>query len=316
MVQPLNSLKQKLILRKIRTIPSGTSVQQAALLFHQDGEDDSLVVVKDGKAAGVVNRSHFARVFFNGKDHASMTIDEIMSSPVVTLPLEASIEEAMELIKNKNLREICVTHQGRLIGVLTLSLLMNYIQSLYGYLKQRNQELQLQVYRDPLTGLFNKRYFFQRIKEEAFRLIKFGGTSALLFIDVDFFKQINDTYSHPAGDYILRKVGDLFDHYTRPPGLTVRYGGEEFVLMIPSCPPLQATYFANKIRVAVMEYPFRFRSQLIRVTISVGIASLSGTSPIKEVIDRADKALYEAKRTGRNRTFHWNNITANRQEKG
>jgi diguanylate cyclase (GGDEF)-like protein len=130
-----------------------------------------------------------------------------------------------------------------------------------------------------------------------------GTLFAVLVIDIDHFKYVNDTYGHAAGDDVIRQVASIIQAACRPTDRVARFGGEEFVAILRDVPLLQAGEVAERVRSAVDSAPVQFGSHTIRVTVSVGAAMVAQSDrDIQDVIQRADQALYEAKAFGRNRT--------------
>ncbi|MCX7799900.1 MAG: diguanylate cyclase [Fimbriimonadales bacterium] len=165
-------------------------------------------------------------------------------------------------------------------------------------LEEANQRLEQLALTDGLTGLPNHRHF----QEELERACKLAGRErrpiSLVMLDVDFFKQYNDTFGHPAGDEVLRRVAEILAATVRRSDVPARYGGEEFAVILPNTPLSAAAEVAERIRGAVEAQPWELRP----VTVSVGVASLQGDAvAAKEAIRRADEALYRSKRGGRNR---------------
>jgi len=119
--------------------------------------------------------------------------------------------------------------------------------------------------------------------------------------DVDHFKRINDTYGHRAGDKVLQVISECFAGKIRSTDFIARYGGEEFVMLLPGTHLEDATSFSDRIRAAIAEIGFHFRGQPVSVTVSSGITALHPDDSAGTAFDRADKALYQAKQTGRNR---------------
>ena len=154
--------------------------------------------------------------------------------------------------------------------------------------------------RDVLTGVYNRRSFDERLVEwfQAFR--RNGRPYALLLIDIDHFKRINDTHGHPAGDAVLRQLAQLLSDQVRASDFVARYGGEEFVVLLPETGTARAAEtVAEKIRAAVADVAFPDAGQ---VTISVGLSvSEASDADASAVMRRADDALYQAKAAGRNR---------------
>lgn len=155
---------------------------------------------------------------------------------------------------------------------------------------------------DALTGLINRREFNRRIAEEFSRAKRHKSPLSLALFDIDFFKKINDTYGHNAGDAILKELGLLISSKTRTSDVACRYGGEEFALILPETSQVEAYELLDRLRQIVEEEIFNKTAKPIKATISVGVAQLdlSDKAPI-DFCERADKALYKAKQGGRNR---------------
>ena len=156
---------------------------------------------------------------------------------------------------------------------------------------------------DPLTGTFNRRTFLELGAMEIARTRRAKGVLSLLMLDIDHFKRVNDQYGHQAGDEALKCVVDSLLETLRREDLLVRYGGEEFCVLLPGVPLDQATLLAERARAAVESAGFSFRGKEIPLTISVGVALFirDGAEDIERLVSRADEALYSAKAAGRNR---------------
>ena len=159
---------------------------------------------------------------------------------------------------------------------------------------------------DPLTGLLNRRAFDERLEEEWRRSTRSGSPIAVLFIDIDFFKDYNDTYGHVAGDRCLRQVGRLLSHHFNRAGESVfRYGGEEFVVLLPNTSLDQAIAAADKVLEAVRKRRISHKGSQIsdRVTVSIGVAQADAADidSRHSLVESADDALYAAKNAGRDR---------------
>jgi diguanylate cyclase (GGDEF)-like protein len=157
---------------------------------------------------------------------------------------------------------------------------------------------------DGLTGLHTHRYFQEALSKELDRAQRLGYPVSLMMIDIDHFKQYNDTFGHPQGDVALKEIADVLKRSIRSYDLAARYGGEEMVLVLPQASPHQIVPLAERIRTAIAELPFRGAtdSHRVQLTISIGVAGLPAHAKSKsELIERADKALYLAKEEGRNR---------------
>jgi diguanylate cyclase (GGDEF)-like protein len=155
---------------------------------------------------------------------------------------------------------------------------------------------------DPLTSLFNRRYFENRINEEIQRARRYRLDLALLVIDADDFKALNDAFGHLVGDRVLRTMADMLRRSVRAFDVCTRYGGEEFAILMPGSSAGSAFQSAERIRQRIERY--RFDPLVIpperHPTISVGVAVLTGEGSAQDLIARADRALYAAKAAGKN----------------
>ncbi len=158
---------------------------------------------------------------------------------------------------------------------------------------------------DPLTGLFNRAYFLDQVIYQAMRGGRDGHGLAVLLLDIDHFKRINDTYGHAAGDEVLRTVSNILRSSIRGQDLVARYGGEEFVLAVVAPGPPQARNVAEQIRATLASRPILVGDRAVKVTGSIGVA-FSEPGRFREparMILAADKALYRAKEAGRDRVL-------------
>jgi two-component system cell cycle response regulator len=155
--------------------------------------------------------------------------------------------------------------------------------------------------RDGLTNTFNRRYFLDRLHGELRFAVRHAKPVALLFVDIDHFKKINDTFGHQAGDQVLSAVARVMMTTIRAEDVLARYGGEEFAIICREIELGGAETLAKRLVAAVAERPFEFGGQRIPVTISVGAAVDHGKTEAQALIAAADAAMYEAKRSGRNR---------------
>lgn len=171
-------------------------------------------------------------------------------------------------------------------------------------LQRENSELQVSASTDRLTGLANRAAFDESLEAEIVRSMGLNSPLALLMIDLDHFKQLNDLHGHLAGDLALRALGHLLERLTNGDGLAARFGGEEFAVILPEIGPRAARAKAEEIRAGVQASPIRHKDATLTVTASVGGIWLPVITPdttALALIDLADMLLYEAKRQGRNR---------------
>jgi two-component system cell cycle response regulator len=171
------------------------------------------------------------------------------------------------------------------------------------FLRNRLEESVENAITDVLTGLKNRRYLESHLHALLEQAVSSGRPLSLLLADIDHFKKINDTYGHDAGDAVLREFASRFRRYTRGLDLACRFGGEEFVIVMPDTELARACQVGERLRACIAAEPFRLNAATsIPVTASVGLAALENPEETPETIfKRADNALYAAKREGRNR---------------
>ena len=158
---------------------------------------------------------------------------------------------------------------------------------------------------DALTGIYNRRFFMEACGLQFERTIRTGGESFIIFYDLDFFKRVNDTHGHQAGDKVLKDIAQRVKKAIRPYDLFGRYGGEEFILLMTEIDKTNVFLAVERIRSEIEKAPVEFESKTIPITASFGIACAAPKNDLNTAIKQADEALYEAKRTGRNRTVFY-----------
>ncbi len=180
-----------------------------------------------------------------------------------------------------------------------------YIDSLAA-LREEVQMLSDLVLTDPMTRLFNYRHFSQSLEQEMERTHRSGQPTALIMLDLDHFKQVNDTWGHEVGNRVLRHVAALMVTLLRKIDIPCRYGGEEFALILPGTPLPRAVNAAKRLRAAIEESPLMVEEKLLSVTASMGVSVYLRNSNFsaEAFVKQVDKLLYEAKTQGRNRVAH------------
>jgi len=177
-------------------------------------------------------------------------------------------------------------------------------ETLANELRDANTRLKELVSRDGLTGLYNHRYFQEILEKELARAQRYQTPLSLIMFDIDFFKNVNDSYGHPTGDLVLMNLARVVESAVRPSDIVARYGGEEFAVILPETNCSGMRVFSERLRRCVEGVTTLAENEQIRVTISVGGTSISADQPRRDkqaLIDTADRALYESKRNGRNR---------------
>ena len=164
-------------------------------------------------------------------------------------------------------------------------------------------ELQKLAKTDPLTGLLNRRGVMEQIDREKIKFKRYNRTFALGLGDIDDFKKINDTFGHDAGDYILAEISKIMIDVGRSADMFCRWGGEEFLAILPETDLKGGILFAEKIRSQIEKHTFNFKSTIIVVTMSFGISTYKNSSSTEQCIKEADQCLYLAKQAGKNKVI-------------
>jgi diguanylate cyclase (GGDEF)-like protein len=197
-----------------------------------------------------------------------------------------------------------------------LSIMCNHVAASIAE-AQAHAQVEKMAVTDGLTGIFNHRRFQERLSEEFARIGRHPEPFSLLLIDIDFFKKINDTFGHPAGDAVIKLVTKTLVKMVRKIDIVARYGGEEFVILLLKADSNQAFQMAERIRKAVEAASIQWKEKKISATISIGIAAQPEDATRREdLIAHADKALYASKQGGRNRSTLYKNLTQDTYEVG
>lgn len=173
-------------------------------------------------------------------------------------------------------------------------------QEALGY-REHLEEQRQKALIDPLTGLPNRAAWGERLDHEIAQWQQHGNTLSLAMLDLDHFKRINDSYGHLAGDKVLKIIATVLRKRLRDSDFIARFGGEEFVLLLPATPPAVGAKLLETLRAAIEACPFHFKGERVTITISMGLAAFRPGEHSDLVLKRADQALYRAKNAGRNR---------------
>lgn len=172
-------------------------------------------------------------------------------------------------------------------------------------LKDYQKQLEELSTRDPLTGLYNRRYYLESLENRLSRVEREMSHLSLAIIDIDFFKKINDTYGHLAGDHVLSEFASLIVSLVRPDDIPTRYGGEEFAIIFSGISAAEAGCIISRIRKSLAETTLTYGGETIRFTFSCGISDTSDFEPneigCEKMITKADERLYRGKNAGRDR---------------
>lgn len=280
-------------------------------LIHPQADDLRGARIRPGEAlVGEVALTQEGKVIIDGRSQPGMRLipaDDPIIGSALAVPLVAD---------------------GRLVGVLAVSRSvpgtlnkghLRVMSILAGQLAtaadraSRYQEASRLAITDSKTGIFNYRYFYERLRDEMAKADDLGTSVSLIFIDIDFLKEINDRYGHAMGDAAIEEVVRVIGQSIRTTDVAARYGGEEFVIALPGAEPAEALAVAERIRVAVERTPFGKTAEdaPIRTTVSAGIATYPhDAGMVDDLIFRADEALYVgSKRRGRNRVAVYQSLS-------
>lgn len=167
-------------------------------------------------------------------------------------------------------------------------------------IKEKTVKLEIESSYDELTGLYNRKVYNQNVLETIAYINRYNEPSSLMVCDIDYFKKINDAFGHKVGDLVLKKLSILLREKLRANEFISRYGGEEFAIIIPHAPLNEARKIGEGLRDYIDKFIFSYKDQQIPVTVSIGVSAFRPDDDCYTVFDRADEALYLAKRSGRN----------------
>ena len=289
---------------------------------------DNKLKVLDIKAAKGIDRSVMKDIKVKlGEGIAGSIVAKGIPVVVDDIEEEVPLHKNIARYKTKSFVSIPLKLDERVIGVINISdkvsggvfseedLLMllsfaNYasIALERGAYYSMSEEFKMISMTDPLTGLFNRRFFRERLYEEVERVKRHRGCFTTFVIDIDNFKHFNDTYGHVAGDEMLRSVAKTIRNAVRSMDVVARYGGEEFTVILPHTNKKESYVIAERIREEVEELSSYSTTIRERPTISVGIAEFPlDSNTIDGIIHNADRAMYAAKRLGKNRVVFYEN---------
>lgn len=193
-----------------------------------------------------------------------------------------------------------------LYSYLTVTLLFGFYeysrQQSYNHIQELSQKYEKQAMHDPLTNLPNRRGMRVHLDREYSRAVRAGEPLSVLACDVDHFKQVNDKYLHDGGDFVLESLSKLFTNSIRQQDIVARWGGEEFLFLLPNTGSADAYLLAEKIRKLAENHTMHYKTQPIKITLSIGVNEISSDENIDHAINIADHLLYVAKEKGRNQT--------------
>lgn len=328
--------------KDVKTVSPDDSVLEACCVMkkHNIG---CVVVVDKKKPVGMFSeRDAVTRVAAEGINVKKTPVRKVMTSELITVNTSASCEQVYKLMRERAIRHLPIVERDMLLGIISIrDLIRFHMQSvektivelsselsfIKGVLDQSGEErvrtlyfetkkLESLVVKDSLTGLYNYRFFEETFIDEIARAKKYNYSVTLLFIDIDDFKNYNDTNGHEEGNILLKQLADLFVKTSRTTRLSnpaqaaksndkvARYGGEEFVIILPETPKKGGYVKANRILNDIRRFPFAHKEKQPNgnLTVSIGVAEFpSDGETWDEIVRKADEALYKAKFEGKDR---------------
>jgi diguanylate cyclase (GGDEF)-like protein len=269
----------------------------------------SCVIVQDkNQVLGIISeRDIVRRLAENNGELSGTTAKQAMSTPVQTLYAETTLERAMALMAERGFRRFPILNRKeKLVGIVTQS---DVLKAFVGEMEIAHEKMQDLAIRDYLTGMYNRRLFMTALEKEFYRAKRYNIPMAIIMIDIDDFKEVNDKQGHQYGDRILQTVGEIIRRQSRDADIAARYGGEEFIVLTHETDTEHASRLAERLRAAISESG---------VTVSCGVAHYPNKKSRfpDDLIRLSDQALYEAKKRGKDQVACWsanmtelNNVT-------
>ena len=287
-----------ILVAPVESVPKPQVRGEACLvLLHPPGPDigrrtplarQSYIIGRDTDADLVISRSAVSR------QHAQLARDEQGEWWAIDMgSTNGTFVNDEELTSRRKLKNGDFIKVG---GVIFKYIDGDNIENLY------YEEIYRMAIIDGLTQIFNKRYLLEFLDREIARCARYARPLALIMFDLDHFKRVNDDFGHLAGDYVLKRVADLIQKkHIRKEECFARYGGEEFAIVLPDTPSDRGVILAEKIRQLIEESRFEFESNVIPVTVSMGVSQMQKGDACESFIVRTDEKLYLSKQNGRNR---------------
>ncbi len=289
-------------------VMKGTAADAGAILLEQDGEIEVLhsfgireakTLASDPRVLSAFSKNESVSITLPSAVIVESTLtqfhpQEVIIEPVKfkSVPIALILLAKAEPFQSENLKQLAIFTQSLAVA------LHNALE---------HEQLQRLAALDPLTGILNRRFGMIRLREEYSRSIRRGMPLAVLMFDIDHFKQVNDTYGHVAGDRVLRNISTMIRQGIREGDILLRYGGEEFMVILPGASKADAYTIAERVRHIIRENKTTYGENQISVTISIGLDSMPESSIASEqdLITNADEALYRSKNSGRDKvTIH------------
>lgn len=214
-----------------------------------------------------------------------------------------NISETLIAQENLHLEDVSNAYEEiEKLKKINLSLKMNLEKAMRNIDLEREslEKVKVKVYRDSLTGLYLREYLQIKLKENLYYMERYGRIFSLFMIDVDDFKDINDKFGHQIGDNVLWQIGNLIKKNIRSSDIPVRYGGDEFVVLMPETDINSAKKVAEKFTDKMSKVIFKKKDEEFKVTFSIGLTCVRKDDTLDSIMERVDAALYSSKRSGKN----------------
>ena len=274
--------------------------------------NDNVVIVEGLVPIGILTTKDVMKIIKNDSDLA-LPVHNYMSSPVDTISKNSSIKETLTFLKQKHYKRVIVVEDnGDIYGIVSQKELISLSYSRWTHLMKEHQEelseinsilenknkkFETLASTDSLTGLYNRYKFSELYLSSYTAMIQRHNQMSIILLDIDFFKKVNDTYGHNIGDKVLIQISHTLLRTLRNVDIICRWGGEEFVALLPTAPLNIAVDIANKIRINIEQLEI---DTVGHVNASFGVSEVREGDDMESAISRADKALYLAKDSGRN----------------
>lgn len=287
-------------------LSSGARLSDVLHLMRHERQS-CVIVCEEGQPIGIVTERDIVHEFSNAFDKKvliDIPITEVMTLHPTCIDEDMSILDALIIARSRRIRHLPVVNaENKLVGILahkdTVEAYFKSIQT-NEKLQEDVDELQVMSLEDPMLRIGNRRALKIDLEEMEASAKRYGKPYAIAMFDVDFFKKFNDHYGHPAGDDALKVIAKILKENIRQTDRVYRYGGEEFLLLMPNIEVDGAEKFADRMRICIAGKNISHdHSPFKKITVSAGITATMGNW--KDAVDEADNALYEAKESGRNK---------------
>ena len=297
--------------KHIQKSPQDT-LTSSVLKSMADNRYDCIVITENELPIGILTTKDVMELIKNSFD-LNVPISNYMSSPIETINEDASIKEAINFMKEKHFKRIVVTNSKNILTGLILQrelislsyskwsvLMREYsteLSEINNLLERKTKKYEKMASTDQLTGLYNRYKFTELFNSEYHTMEQRDNSMCIMMIDIDYFKIVNDKYGHNVGDNVLLQTSNILLKHFRNVDIISRWGGEEFVVLLPTATIENGKKIAEKIRESLSDYDM---GKGLKITASFGLTEVKVGDCLEIAIKRADDALYEAKNSGRN----------------